>query len=147
EDDRALRLDEPAFAERPLQRLRHEEHRGPVPAVLRLLHEQQPVEELDRVVLAQEIVVDQPLVLETGPAMQAKPHRVLHGVKVKRRVRGSSLAIARIVSAGSGCVNVRRQIRASSPRIDVERWSRLPYRGDSHEVAPASAVADATLAL
>src|SRR2546427_12184188 len=81
EDDRALRLDEPAFAERPLQRLRHEEHRGPAPAVLRLLHEQQPVEELDRVVLAQKIVVDRRLVLESGPAMRAKPHRVIHGVK------------------------------------------------------------------
>src|SRR5205809_7939555 len=76
EDDRALRLDEPAFAERPLQRLRPEEHRGPVPAVLRLLHEQQPVEELDRVVLAQEIVVDQPLVLDTVPTMQALQPRV-----------------------------------------------------------------------
>src|SRR2546430_9534079 len=50
----ALCLDEPSFSERPLQRLRHEQHRRPVRAPLRLLHEQQPVEQLDRVVLVEE---------------------------------------------------------------------------------------------
>ena len=44
-----------------------------------LLHEQQPVEQLDRVVLVEEAVVDQPLVLVAGPATQARPLRMLHG--------------------------------------------------------------------
>ena len=49
-----------------------------MPAVLRLLDEQQPIEQLDRVVLVEEAVVDQPLVLVAGPAMQARPLRLLH---------------------------------------------------------------------
>src|SRR2546426_3668179 len=78
EDDRTLCLNKPTLSERPLHRLRHEKHRRPVRAVLRFLHEQQPVEQLDRVVLVEEAVVDQPLVLATGPATQAGPLRLLH---------------------------------------------------------------------
>jgi hypothetical protein len=58
EDDRALSLNEPALSEPTLQRFRHEEDRRPVRAVLWLLDEQQPVEQLDRVVLVEEAVVD-----------------------------------------------------------------------------------------
>ncbi len=78
EDDRTLCLHEPAFSKRALHRFRREKHRRPVQNVLRLLHEQQPVEQLDRVVLVEEAVVDQPLVLVTGPATQAGPLRLLH---------------------------------------------------------------------
>jgi len=36
--------------------------------VLRLLHEQEPVEQLDRVVLVEDAVIDQPRVFAAGPA-------------------------------------------------------------------------------
>src|SRR2546427_8158250 len=72
ENDRTLCLDEPSLSERPLHRFRHEKHRRPARAVLRLLHQQQPIEQLDRVVLVEEAVVDQPPVLMAGPATQAE---------------------------------------------------------------------------
>jgi hypothetical protein len=75
QDDRALGLDEPTFSEGSLHRPRREQHRGPVPAVLRLLDEQQPIEELDRVVLVEDAVVHQALVFVAGPPTQAE-HRV-----------------------------------------------------------------------
>src|SRR2546430_15286371 len=74
----ALCLDEPSFSERPLQRLRHEQHRRPVRAPLRLLHEQQPVEQLDRLLLVEEAVVDQPRGLVAREATQGGPLRLLH---------------------------------------------------------------------
>src|SRR5438874_1082583 len=88
QDDRTLCLDEPAPSERPLQRLRHEKHRRPVPARLRLLHEQQPIEQLDRVVLVEEAAVDQPRVLVAGPPAQAGPLSVLHTSQGRRRETG-----------------------------------------------------------
>ena len=53
EDDRALGLDEPALTERPIQGPGHQEHRRPVRTVLRLLDEQQAIEQLDGVVLVE----------------------------------------------------------------------------------------------
>jgi len=47
-----------------------------------LLHEQQPVEQLDRVVLVEEAVIDQSLVLVAGPAMQDRAFGLLHGTKL-----------------------------------------------------------------
>ena len=44
EADRTLHLNEPPVSERTLERLRREQHRRPVRARLRLLHEQEPVE-------------------------------------------------------------------------------------------------------
>ena len=78
EADRTLHLNEPPVSERALERLRHEQHRRPVRARLRLFHEQEPVEQLDRLVLVEEAMVDQPLVLPAGPATQRGPLRVLH---------------------------------------------------------------------
>ncbi len=88
EDDRALSLNEPALSESALQRLRHEKHRRPMRAVLWLLDEQQTVEQLDRVVLVEEAVVDQPPVLVAGPPMQTGPLRLLHGVSYADAIRG-----------------------------------------------------------
>ena len=85
ENDGTLCLDEPTLAERPLQRLRHEKHGRPVRAVLWLLHEQQAVEELDRVVLVEEAVVDQPLVLVASPPTQDGSRRLRHGGQGRRR--------------------------------------------------------------
>src|SRR4030095_11316774 len=79
EDDRALSLNEPALSEPTLQCLRHEKDRRPVRAVLWLLAQQQPVEQLDRVVLVEEAVVDQSRVLVAGPPTQTRPLRLLHG--------------------------------------------------------------------
>src|SRR6266446_5992377 len=90
---RTLHLNEPPVSERTLQRLRREQHRRPVRARLRLLHEQEPV---DQLVLVEEPVVDQPLVLVAGPATQRGPLRVLH---------------ARMLSTASGPVNVSGWIR------------------------------------
>src|SRR5256886_17454468 len=84
----ALCLDEPSFSERPLHRLRHEQHRRPVRAPLRLLHEQQPVEQLDRIVLVEEAVVDQPRVLVAREATQGGPLRLLHDGQGRRRETG-----------------------------------------------------------
>jgi len=81
EADRTLCLNEPALSERSLHRPCHEQHGRPVPAVLRLLDEQQPIEQLDRVVLIEEAVVNQPRVLVTRPAMQARTLRLLHGIQ------------------------------------------------------------------
>ncbi len=47
-----------------------------------LLHEQQPVEQLDRVVLVEEAVIDQSLVLVAGPAMKDRAFGLLHGTKL-----------------------------------------------------------------
>src|SRR5258708_26108850 len=88
---RALHLNEPPVSDRTLERLRREQHRRPVRARLRLLHEQEPVEQLDRVVLVEEPVVDQPRIFEARPAIQGRPLRLLH---------------ARMLSAPSGGVNV-----------------------------------------
>src|SRR5207245_5952184 len=93
ENDRTLCLDEPTLSERPLHRLRHEKHRRPVRAVLRLLHEQQAIEQLDRVVFVEEAVVDQPLVLATGPAMQDGPLRWRHGMKLTRMLERRSTSL------------------------------------------------------
>src|SRR5215467_5913117 len=87
EDDRALRLDEPAVTERPLQRLRDEQHRCPVGTGLRLFHDQQPVEKLDGVVLVEEAVIDQSRVLAARPAMQDRALRLLHGTKASGGLR------------------------------------------------------------
>src|SRR5688572_13627451 len=81
EDERTLGLHEPSLTERPLHRLGHEKHCRPVRAMLRLLDEQQAIEQLDRVVLVEKPVVDQPLVFVAGPAMQGRPLRVLHEMK------------------------------------------------------------------
>src|SRR5258708_26889568 len=62
-----------------------------VRARLRLLHEQEPVEQLDRVVLVEESVIDQPRIFAARPAMQGRPLRLLH---------------ARMLSAPYGGVNV-----------------------------------------
>src|ERR1700741_196961 len=78
ENDRTLRLHEPAFAECPLQRLGYEEHRRPVRTVPRLFHEQQPSEQLDRLVLVQNAVVDQARVFVTSPPALDGPSRLLH---------------------------------------------------------------------
>ena len=67
EDDRALGMDEPAFTECSLQRFRGEQHGSPVGAVLWLLDEEEPVEQLYRVVLVEDAVIDQPRVLTAGP--------------------------------------------------------------------------------
>ena len=50
-------------------------------AGLGLLQEQQPVEQLDRVVFVEKAVVDQPIVFAAGPAMQTGPFRVLDDVR------------------------------------------------------------------
>src|SRR5262249_35435664 len=71
ENDRTLDLNEPSVAEGPAQCLRHEHRRRAVEARLRLLDEQEPVDQLDRVVLVEEAMIQQPLVLVSGPAMQA----------------------------------------------------------------------------
>jgi hypothetical protein len=84
ENDRALRLDEPAVAERPLQCLRGEQDRRPVRAALRLLDDQQPVEQLDRIVLVEKTVVDQALLLVASPPSQPRSLRLLHGSRSNR---------------------------------------------------------------
>ena len=78
EDDRALRLDEPPVTERALQRLRRQEHRRPMRAMLRLLHEEMAVQQLDRIVLVEHTLVDQAAVLEAVHAaiVSAAPRRV-----------------------------------------------------------------------
>src|SRR2546421_5004906 len=68
EADRTLHLNEPPVSERTLQRLRREQHRRPVRARLRLLHEQEPVEQFDRVVLVEKAVLDQAVVFMAGAA-------------------------------------------------------------------------------
>src|SRR5205823_5460018 len=73
EADRTLDLDKPGISECALERPGDEQNRRTVRARLRLLDEQQPVEQLDRVVLVEEAVVDQPRVLAAGPAMQGGP--------------------------------------------------------------------------
>ena len=81
DDDRTLGLHEPSLSECPLHRLGHEKHRRPVRTVLRLFDEQQPIEQLDRIVLIEEPVVDQPRILVARPAMQDGPRCVLHGME------------------------------------------------------------------
>ena len=61
-----------------------ERRRRPVRAVLGLLDEQQAVEQLDRVILVEEAVVDQLPVLVAVPAMQTGAFRLLHGREVLR---------------------------------------------------------------
>jgi len=51
----------------PNARFRVEQHGSPVGAVLWLLHEQEPVEQLYRVVLVEDAVIDQLRVLTAGP--------------------------------------------------------------------------------
>src|SRR3990172_9040115 len=93
EIDRVRSLNEPANSESELQRLRHQNDRRPVRAVLRLLDEQQAVEQLDGVILVEEAVVDQSRVLVTGPAMQAGTLRLLHGVEWLRCYPGSPACV------------------------------------------------------
>src|SRR5712692_2552787 len=110
EDDRTLCLNEPAVSERLLHRLRHEKHRRSVRAVLRLLHEQQPIEQLDRVVLVEEAVVDQPLVLLAGPTAQDRPLRLLHGMSLRTCSKGG------------------QRPRTDTPAVAIETAAtRLPY--------------------
>lgn len=75
-----------------------------------LLPGQQPIEQLDRVVLVEKAVVDQALVFVTGPAMLAGLLRLLHArtpaCTVDGRIPASQLAIASILSAAHGRVNV-----------------------------------------
>src|SRR5438045_1440162 len=111
EADRTLHLNEPPVSERALERLRHEQHRRPVRARLRLLHEQEPVEQLDRLVLVEEPVVDQPLVLQAGPAAHRGPLRVVH---------------ARMLSAPYGGVNVSGRLRVWMVRRKTSSQHPLP---------------------
>ena len=79
ENDRALGLHEPAFSESELEGLGRQKHRRPMRAVLWFLDEQQAVEQLDRVILVQEAMVDHLPVLVAGPPMQTGTLRLLHG--------------------------------------------------------------------
>jgi hypothetical protein len=83
--------------------------------VLRFLHQQQPIEQLDRLVLVEKAVVDQALVFVAGPATLAGPFRLRHGLKPACMLEGrglaSRLAIARILSAAYGRVNVTGSIQ------------------------------------
>src|SRR2546426_11061064 len=77
-----------------------------------LLHEQQPVEQLDRVVLVEEAVIDQSLVLVAGPGMQGRGFGLLHGTKL---------------AAGYGHVHgfeARRLFRRSSSTLSFSAPSR-----------------------
>src|SRR5207247_9731841 len=78
EADRTLRLNEPAVAERALQRASDQQHRRAVGARLRLLDEQKAVEQLDGVVLVEEAVRDRPRGLAPRPAMQRRPLGLFH---------------------------------------------------------------------
>ena len=53
-----------------------------------LLHEQQPVEQLDRVVLVEEAAVDQPRVLVAAPPAQDGPLSLRHASQGRRRETG-----------------------------------------------------------
>src|SRR5206468_3423084 len=129
EDDRTLCLNEPTLSERPLHRLRHEKHRRPVRAVLRFLHEQQPIEQLDRVVLVEEAVVDQPLVLATRPAMQDGPFRWRNGMKLTRMLERRSTSLN-----GYDRNDHNRRSRARSPasRSRCSRSRSRSARSRSH---------------
>src|SRR5438105_6348389 len=109
EADRTLNLDKPAVPERALERPGDEQHRRAVRARLRLLDEQQPVEQLDRVVLVEEPVVDQPRVLAAGPAMQGRSLGLLHV----------------------------RMLSAMSERVNAYGW--IPRHGLQWHFAPAGA--------
>src|SRR5438876_910667 len=123
ETDRTLDLDKPAVPERALERLGDEQHRRAVRARLRLLHEEQAVEQLDRVVLVEEALVDQPRVFAASPAMQSGPLRVPH---------------ARMLSAASERVNVSGWIRRrrtgynGTPRRPVVGGARVYKEEESH---------------
>src|SRR5689334_3019404 len=121
EADRALDLNEPTIAERALERLRNEPHRGAVRARLRLLDEQQTIEQLDRVVLVEDAAIDQPRVLTPGPAIERRPRGVLH---------------ERMLVATSHSINVAAPI--PSRRAPVERRRR---RADPPAASTPAAVA------
>src|SRR5678815_3022396 len=127
EDDWTLGLNEPALAERPLRRLCHEEHRRPVQAVLRFLQEQQSIEQLDRVVLIEEAVVDQPLVLVTGPAMQDGSLRQRHGKKPTRMLERRSRSLNGYSGASDrpptcDLVKIGLSVWRRSRRARAKRW-------------------------
>src|SRR4051812_33100935 len=90
ESDRTLDLHEPSLSERSLERLHREKYRGPVAAVLRLLREQQPIEQLDRVVLVDKAVVHELRVLMARPAIEAGGLRLLHERKPTRLIGARS---------------------------------------------------------
>jgi len=92
EDDRALCLNEPSSSEGTLERLSREQHGGAMRARLRLLHEQQPVEQLDWVVLVEEAVVDQASVRVAGPAIEARLLGLPHGTEPMRGVETLSMS-------------------------------------------------------
>src|SRR5262249_37604014 len=78
EADRTLDLDEPAISKGSLESPRDEHHRGTVCARMRLLDEQQSIEQLDRIVLIENAAIDQLGVLVPRPAIQRGPSRLLH---------------------------------------------------------------------
>src|SRR5436309_4664 len=117
--DRTLDLDEPAVSERALERLGDEHHGRAVRARLGLLDQQKPVEQLDRVVLVEEPVVDQARVLAAGPPMQGRPLGLVH---------------ARMLSTVSEAVNVSGWIRRPGlqwrfpPARSRRRWGDAGHR-------------------
>jgi hypothetical protein len=73
EEAGTLDLNEPSVSENAVQCSCDEQYRGPMQARLRLRDEQEPVDQLDRVVLVEKAVVGQPFVFVAGPAMHHGP--------------------------------------------------------------------------
>ena len=130
EDDRALRLDEPAVAERALQRPRRKQHRRPVHAALRLLHEQQPVEQLDPVAgkylppLSRRLVV----VFADGRSLLAETAERQGDEVVVRHLDASERHPAdRIVNLRPDGLPPERLFLLGTDKFSRDLWSRLVW--------------------